>query len=705
MMRFPFFCLLYFSIFISSNLFAQTPTSCFEIESILANSCDGTVEGKNEMFTFHVGNTALNMANFFVGAYATGNVNWNSASGNIYRGICQNATTAQKVLDLNATITSCGQLIEPPLGIIPAGAKVIFMLSVDFDPSANDFSNLSETYYIVFQCAGNTSGHFVNSGSSTRKLKIGFSSPAACTDEVTYMPDDLIGGDGATVNFSWPGSPTYINNGCQPPVILPSVSSTYTNASSVGKVCNGSEIELSGIASNNFSSYTWSGGTGTFSSTTTKNTSYTANINESGTVVLTFTATSSCTATNNGVSTISIYVKQPPTASITGNNSICTGQNTTLFSNSQTLENGPFTYIWSPSGTTNQNLTTNLIGTHTVTISNSCGNTTSAPFLVSYSSGGDASFLPGSQTFCESEGIINLVPNNAGGTFTINPPTSAFDATAKTFNPALADKNVFYTITYSTSGSCGDTKSNVYSVSIGKLAKISVSKPAPYCKGETITLSSSVTDGNTWSTGETTNTIQVKTANTYSLSVSGCNNSTSSDKIDIQFSSIKADFEPSIKEGNAPLEVAFIDKSENANTYFWEFGDNSASSDLKSPTHSYVKEGEYTVTLNIKNTDGCTDTTSYKFIKVSENISLIIPNIFSPNNDKINDFFTIKSSGVKAFSCVIYSRWGKQVAKLEDINATWDGGNYSDGVYFYIMNVTFIDDTTKEYNGNVTLLR
>lgn len=414
--------------------------------------------------------------------------------------------------------------------------------------------------------------------------------------------------------------------------------------------------------------------------------------------------TNNCSSFNGGLNSVSISSNPLPP--------FCSGQNIILTAVTTPSASAAATYTWKQNGVAiGTNVSTlsitasNTATTYTVNAIDACGSAVATFTSIVGGSGGDATFLPASQTFCESEGIINLVPNNTGGTFTINPPTSALDATAKTFNPALADKNVFYTITYSTSGSCGDTKSNIYSVSLGKSAKILVSKLGPYCKGETIILSSSVTNGNTWSTGETTNTIQVTTTNTYSLSVSGCNNSTTSDNVGILFSSIKADFEPSIKEGNAPLEVIFTDKSENATTYYWEFGDNSTSSDLKSPTHSYVKEGEYTVTLNIKNTDGCLDTTSYKFIKVSENISLIIPNVFSPNNDKTNDFFTIKSSGVKAFSCIIYNRWGKQVVKLEDVNTLWDGGNYADGVYFYIMNVTFIDDTTKEYNGNVTLLR
>lgn len=47
-------------------------------------------------------------------------------------------------------------------------------------------------------------------------------------------------------------------------------------------------------------------------------------------------------------------------------------------------------------------------------------------------------------------------------------------------------------------------------------------------------------------------------------------------------------------------KVSFTNFSSNATNYVWEFGDNSATSTLKSPTHVFTAKGQYLVTLTAK---------------------------------------------------------------------------------------------------------
>ncbi len=47
----------------------------------------------------------------------------------------------------------------------------------------------------------------------------------------------------------------------------------------------------------------------------------------------------------------------------------------------------------------------------------------------------------------------------------------------------------------------------------------------------------------------------------------------------------------------APSSIEFVNQSEKAETYLWDFGDGKQSDDLN-PTHRYVKSGSYNVTLN-----------------------------------------------------------------------------------------------------------
>jgi gliding motility-associated-like protein len=81
-------------------------------------------------------------------------------------------------------------------------------------------------------------------------------------------------------------------------------------------------------------------------------------------------------------------------------------------------------------------------------------------------------------------------------------------------------------------------------------------------------------------------------------------------------------------------------------------------------------------------------------------IPLTIPNVFTPNNDGVNDVFKIENL-VPNSSLTIYNRWGSAVYKSTNYQNNWDGDNCSDGVYYYILNTA----NGKQYKGTVTILR
>lgn len=60
-----------------------------------------------------------------------------------------------------------------------------------------------------------------------------------------------------------------------------------------------------------------------------------------------------------------------------------------------------------------------------------------------------------------------------------------------------------------------------------------------------------------------------------------------------------------------------------------------------------------------------------------------IPNVFTPNNDGINDFFELNIVNIPDWELVILNRWGNTVNILNSSNDKWDGNSFSDGVYFY----------------------
>ena len=86
-------------------------------------------------------------------------------------------------------------------------------------------------------------------------------------------------------------------------------------------------------------------------------------------------------------------------------------------------------------------------------------------------------------------------------------------------------------------------------------------------------------------------------------------------------------------------------------------------------------------------------------------VTFIPANVFTPNQDGLNDYFEMPSLPPdfcqSAFSDIkIYNRWGGLVYKSTDRKFKWDGKNTTDGVYYYVIKYT-----NKQYKGTVTKVR
>jgi gliding motility-associated-like protein len=183
---------------------------------------------------------------------------------------------------------------------------------------------------------------------------------------------------------------------------------------------------------------------------------------------------------------------------------------------------------------------------------------------------------------------------------------------------------------------------------------------------------------------------------------------------------VKADFTVEPSSGEAPLEVTFTDKSIRAATYLWEFGDDSVSVLSNPQPHTYYIPDEYSVKLTIESALHCIDSLRFDKIVVDPSSIIGIPNVFTPNEDGMNDKFTINKTSLRYISVKIFSRTGIKVYDFYGegkILKEWDGwdghvGNTSalasPGVYFYIIKALGWDDVkydSKEYRGFVYLYR
>jgi len=165
--------------------------------------------------------------------------------------------------------------------------------------------------------------------------------------------------------------------------------------------------------------------------------------------------------------------------------------------------------------------------------------------------------------------------------------------------------------------------------------------------------------------------------------------STSSDTISILYTSVK-----------------FIDESKgNISSWFWDFGDNTFTSNEINPTHIYEDSaGIIEVSLIVVDNAGCVDST-FKQLWLENEFWIYLPNSFTPDNNGVNDYFCLSYNGilVETFYFNIYNRNTDLVYTTQNIddlkcmsnNNGWNGLHYKTGnklpIGTYIYEIYFQD--------------
>ncbi len=122
------------------------------------------------------------------------------------------------------------------------------------------------------------------------------------------------------------------------------------------------------------------------------------------------------------------------------------------------------------------------------------------------------------------------------------------------------------------------------------------------------------------------------------------------------------------------------------------------------------------VNVTVSDENNCVASDSL-FLTVDEQNLINIPNIFSPNEDGVNDFMTINYFGRSLSSIIqfsVYDRWGNQMYNIENTTVEsgqnlWDGyatnRPVSNGVYLYYLKARYINGTVEEISKSITVLK
>lgn len=147
--------------------------------------------------------------------------------------------------------------------------------------------------------------------------------------------------------------------------------------------------------------------------------------------------------------------------------------------------------------------------------------------------------------------------------------------------------------------------------------------------------------------------------------------------------------------GGAPLGYAYVWISEPP----YNFGAQQGQP-------SITVAPDITTTFQLQVGDVCGNAVATNAEIVFVECLITIPNVFTPDHDGKNDLFQIRNlEDYPNSDLVILNRWGNVVYEATGYKNDWDGGNLSEGVYFYKLYPNGRKYETGMYSGFFQLFR
>ena len=149
-------------------------------------------------------------------------------------------------------------------------------------------------------------------------------------------------------------------------------------------------------------------------------------------------------------------------------------------------------------------------------------------------------------------------------------------------------------------------------------------------------------------------------------------------------------------------------------TWNWSPSDFLKCKDCTDPTIYNLTESQLFRVI-ATDSSGCSKRRDIKVI-VDQSTGIFAPNAFSPNEDGLNDYFTLfAKTRIKTINrLLIFNRWGDKVFETTSISPNeeqqgWDGkmnGKILEpDVFMYWAEVVYVNGLTYIMKGDVTLLR
>jgi len=428
-------------------------------------------------------------------------------------------------------------------------------------------------------------------------------------------------------------------------------------------LCLGESITLN--ATNPSAQYDWSTG------------EQTATIDVSTSGAYEVIVTNSCSVVSD---VIEIEIIEAPDFNFDDVANLCAGETLTLDASADNA-----TYNWS-TGDSSPTIIVDSEGQYSVTAINQCGEL-SDQIQVNFDDQPSIDFGP-DLLICEGQ-TIQLSIDFLGGDiiWQDNSTGTSFDV----LTPGTYGATV--------SNSCGSASDEIQ-IDIIEAPMFDLGPEQFVCDGDIVILTAEGSNANfNWSTGESSSSINVTSTGLYTvLAENQCGSF--EDQVQINFNAnVQIDFAPMLYLCD-PITLKAAEDYEFAE-YIWQDGSTGQNFEVTEP-------GEYFLELS----SGCKVERDTILVLACEECNVYFPNIFSPNNDGMNDEFIIASPcGFDTYTLIVFDRWGNQVFQSRDVSDSWDGrkngSSLTPGVYSYFLDYSWtVNGNTEQHKktGTITLL-
>ncbi|HSY77168.1 MAG TPA: gliding motility-associated C-terminal domain-containing protein, partial [Bacteroidia bacterium] len=456
---------------------------------------------------------------------------------------------------------------------------------------------------------------------------------------------------------------------------------TVTVSPSSGAVCGSNNVILTASGA---STYSWSPAAGlntTLGSTVTATPAVTTTYTVAG------TSGSGCSNTATAIITVGSV-----TASVSGADSVCFGNSTTL------TASGGATYQWNTGSTSSTlNVSPAVATTYTVYVTSGVC-TDSAMVTVKVNPNPVVVAYPADTTICAGASVIC---GTAVETFYAwsNGQTSQ----TITVTPALTGT---YTVVAINAYGCTGSGQSI--VNIDNYPIPVVSGTQNICAGSLAALTASGGTTYSWSNGSTTSSILTNMQGTYTVTISNgpCSVKDSVLVIVNPRPVIAVCCDTTINLGeNTTIGVSGLTSGDGV---VWTPATDLSCTNCINPVASPTVTTTYYATIT-NDTSGCTSTDSLTIKVIEQCGSVFVPSAFSPNGDGENDVLMVRGECIKTIDFEIFDRWGNRVFETTDPKVGWngmhDGMAMNTGSYVYHVTATLYNNSTVSKKGNVTLVR